>query len=169
MLSEGMAQTGGDKLASFLDGIDASRTDDPHLTAVGHSYGSLTTGLALQEGTGVDDAVFMGSPGIGTDNLGDLQISGDAYTIASGGDAVAALGRFDGDPREIAGVHDLSTRAADIVMPDGTAVALMSTDRFEGPLLDRVGSHSDYYKVDTTSQFDQAAVIAGIADMAVAR
>lgn len=169
VLSDGMAQTGGERLASFLDGIDASRSDDPHLTAVGHSYGSLTTGFALQDGTGVDDAVFMGSPGIGTDNLGALHISGDAYTLASGGDGVAALARFDGDPREIAGVHDLSTRAADVVMPDGTDVALMSTDRFTGPIVERMGSHSDYYKLDTTSQFNQAAVIAGIPDVAVPR
>ncbi|MDI9894250.1 alpha/beta hydrolase [Rhodococcus sp. IEGM 1381] len=169
VLSDDMAQTGGGKLASFLDGIDASRSDDPHLTAVGHSYGSLTTGFALQDGTGVDDAVFMGSPGVGTDNLGALHITGDAYTLASGGDGVAALAAFDGDPREITGVHDLSTRAADVVMPDGTDVALMSTDRFTGPVVERMGSHSDYYKLDTTSQFNQAAVIAGIPDVAVAR
>ncbi|OZF39813.1 hypothetical protein CH294_06225 [Rhodococcus sp. 14-2483-1-1] len=169
VLSDDMAQTGGSRLASFLDGIDASRSDDPHLTAVGHSYGSLTTGFALQDGTGVDDAVFMGSPGVGTDNLGALHITGDAYTLASGGDGVAALAAFGGDPREIAGVHDLSTRAADVVMPDGTDVALMSTDRFTGSIIERMGSHSDYYKVDTTSQFNQAAVIAGIPDVAVAR
>ncbi|WP_415976020.1 alpha/beta hydrolase [Rhodococcus sp. 077-4] len=169
VLSDNMARTGGDRLASFLDGIDASRADDPHLTAVGHSYGSLATGFALQNGTGVDDAVFMGSPGVGTDSLGALHISGDAYTLASGGDGVAALAAFDGDPREIAGVHDLSTRAADIVMPDGTDVALMSTDRFTGPIVDRMGSHSDYYEFDTTSQFNQAAVIAGIPDVALAR
>ena len=59
-----LARTGGDDLAAFYEGINASRTDDPHLTALGHSYGSLTTGYALQhDGTGVDDAVLFGSPG----------------------------------------------------------------------------------------------------------
>lgn len=169
VVSDGRAQVGGERLASFLNGIDAARADDPHLTAVGHSYGSLATGLALQHGTGVDDAVFMGSPGVGADSLDELKIRDDAYTLASGGDFVAALGAFDGDPREIPGVTDLSTRAAEVVMPDGTSVTLMSTDRYEGSLTDRAGSHSDYYKPYTTSQFNQAAVIAGISDVAVAR
>ncbi|MDZ7910270.1 MAG: alpha/beta hydrolase [Rhodococcus sp. (in: high G+C Gram-positive bacteria)] len=106
VLSDGMADTGGRRLASFLDCVDEAGSADPHLTAIGHSYGSLTAGLALQDGTGVDDAVFMGSPGVGTDTLGDLRISGDAYTLASGGDGVAALARFDGNPSETDGIHD---------------------------------------------------------------
>lgn len=172
VISDGRAEVGGERLASFLNGIDASRTDDPHLTAVGHSYGSLATGIGLQHGTGADDAVFMGSPGVGTDNLNDLEISGGAYTLASDGDIVAVLGQFDGDPREIPGITDMTTRAADVVMPDGTAIELVSTDRNEGGMMDaaeRAKSHSDYYKQDTTSQFNQAAVIAGIPDVAVTR
>ena len=64
---EGRAQEGAKPLANFYDGIDvASNKNDPHVTALGHSYGSLTTSLALQEkGGGVDDAVFYGSPGLG--------------------------------------------------------------------------------------------------------
>ena len=59
-----LARAGGEDLAAFYQGVNASRTDDPHLTALGHSYGSLTTGYALQhDGTGVDDAVLFGSPG----------------------------------------------------------------------------------------------------------
>lgn len=50
------ARAGGAALTSFLDGIDASRPTDPHLTALGHPYGSLTTSDGLQGGTGVDDA-----------------------------------------------------------------------------------------------------------------
>ena len=57
------ARCGGADLARFYDGIDAARPTDPHLTALGHSYGSLTTGYALQQAHGVDDAVLFGSPG----------------------------------------------------------------------------------------------------------
>ena len=46
----GLAMRGGEDLAGFLKGINASRLQDPHLIALGHSYGSLTTGYALQHG-----------------------------------------------------------------------------------------------------------------------
>ena len=65
---------GGADLARFYEGIDASRRADPHLTALGHSYGSLTTGYALQQAHGVDDAVLFGSPGLGTDHVDDLHV-----------------------------------------------------------------------------------------------
>ena len=60
------AERAGAPLASFVVGIDAARERAPHLTLLGHSYGSTTAGFALQVGTGVDDAVLFGSPGLGT-------------------------------------------------------------------------------------------------------
>jgi hypothetical protein len=60
--SDDNAQQGGQQLARFFDGIDATRPGDPpHMVAVGHSYGSTTTGLALRQANGVDDAIFLGS------------------------------------------------------------------------------------------------------------
>lgn len=61
--SSHMAREGGRQLASFDDGIVAARPDDPHLTNLGHSYGSTTTSSGLQQTTAVDDAVLFGSPG----------------------------------------------------------------------------------------------------------
>ena len=61
-----MARAGAVSLARFYDGIQGARDAGPaHLTAIGHSYGSLTTGLALQQpgDHGVSDAIFYGSPG----------------------------------------------------------------------------------------------------------
>ena len=43
-----------------------NENEDPHLTAIGHSYGSRTVGAATQQGDGipgVDDIVLVGSPG----------------------------------------------------------------------------------------------------------
>ncbi|MFI5783159.1 alpha/beta hydrolase [Nocardia sp. NPDC051570] len=64
---EGRAQEGAKPLADFYKGLDAANArNDPHITALGHSYGSLTTSLALQQKEGgVDDVVFYGSPGLG--------------------------------------------------------------------------------------------------------
>ena len=57
-------------LADFYRGVNATNEHGPdvHLSAFGHSYGSLTTAQALTElgRTGVvDDAAFYGSPGLG--------------------------------------------------------------------------------------------------------
>ncbi|AHH20522.1 alpha/beta hydrolase fold-containing protein [Nocardia nova SH22a] len=64
--SDDMAKNGARGLASFYDGLGASHDGDVHLTAVGHSYGSLMTGLALQEPGQhpVDDVLVYGSPGL---------------------------------------------------------------------------------------------------------
>jgi hypothetical protein len=64
---DGAAKAGAVNLARFYDGITAAHVGKPlNLTAIGHSYGSLTTGLALQQpgSHGVSTAIFYGSPGI---------------------------------------------------------------------------------------------------------
>ena len=60
-------------LADFYRGINATdeHGSDVHLSAFGHSYGSLTTAQALNElgqSGVVDDAAFYGSPGLGHTN-----------------------------------------------------------------------------------------------------
>ncbi|MEV0246307.1 alpha/beta hydrolase [Nocardia sp. NPDC050712] len=66
---EGRANEAAKPLAQFYEGLEtASNKNDPHITALGHSYGSLATSQALQEnGKAVDDVVFYGSPGLGGD------------------------------------------------------------------------------------------------------
>ena len=62
-------------------GLRESRDGDPaHLTAIGHSYGSTTTGHAAHDhGLPVDDLVVVGSPGLGgdVDNADDLGVDPD--------------------------------------------------------------------------------------------
>jgi Alpha/beta hydrolase len=142
------ARTGGADLARFYDGIDASRRADPHLTALGHSYGSVTTGYALQQAHGVDDAVVFGSPGLGTDHVGDLHVPpGHTGVVEAPWDPVADLGWFGDDPNRLDGVTGLSARPATIV--DGSTTA--------GSVL-----HADYLTPGTTSQFNIAATVAGL-------
>ena len=69
-LGERRANEAAPDLADFYRGINATNEhgSDVHLSAFGHSYGSMATAQALNElgETGVvDDAVFYGSPGLG--------------------------------------------------------------------------------------------------------
>ncbi|MEV5537372.1 alpha/beta hydrolase [Saccharopolyspora shandongensis] len=149
VVSSSSAQEGGEKLNNFYKGINESRDTDPHLTAIGHSYGSTTTGYALQGGGhGVDDAIIFGSPGVGTNDIEDLHVpEGHAYRLEAKNDPVADFARFGGDPSHMDGFKDLSTEKSD----EGKGV--------EG--------HSDYLDTETTSQHNMASVVAGLPDNTV--
>ncbi|WP_158372630.1 alpha/beta hydrolase [Cellulosimicrobium cellulans] len=150
--SDSSAQAGAASLADFYRGVDASRADDPHLTALGHSYGSTTTGIALQQQTGVDSAVVFGSPGLGTSHVEDLHVpDGQMFRIEARRDPVADLGNFGIDPTYIDGITGLSAREATV---DGTAYGEST-------------GHSAYLSDDTTSQHNIAAVVAGAPDRMV--
>lgn len=87
-----LAQAGAEDLAGFYDGLTASHEGvPPQLTAIGHSYGSLTTGLALQEpgNHGVTDAIFYGSPGIEATTPQELQLpDGHVFTMQTPDDPI---------------------------------------------------------------------------------
>ncbi|WP_305093185.1 alpha/beta hydrolase [Prescottella sp. R16] len=154
--SASRARDGGRDLARFYDGLGAAHTgSDPHVTAIGHSYGSVTTGLALREPGRhpVDDVVVYGSPGlVGTRSPADLGLGpGRLYEMTADGDVVARLGRFGPRPDTVDGVVHLST-AATVV--DGTERAGAS-------------GHSEYARPDAggrlrTSGYNLAAVVAGL-------
>ncbi|GAA1916278.1 alpha/beta hydrolase [Nocardioides hwasunensis] len=95
-LTEGRAEEGGRNLADAIDGLRASRADDPaHLTAIGHSYGSTTTSYAAHGDTiDVDDVVLIGSPGAGpADRASDFGVGEDhVYVGRDSRDFVATLG-----------------------------------------------------------------------------
>ena len=96
-----LAQEGSDRLAGFLTGMHASRqfgAGDAHMTLVGHSYGSTTSGMAatkVKPGV-IDDLVMFGSPGMGTYDSNKLQVD-EGHRWVSGvpnGDDVQGLGQF---------------------------------------------------------------------------
>lgn len=94
---ERMARAGGDRLADAIDGLRASHDGPPaHVTVIGYSYGSTTTGLAAHEhGLRVDDVVLVGSPGAGThvDDASELRLpSGHVWVGAASRDPVSWLG-----------------------------------------------------------------------------
>ena len=102
---EDLARAGAHSLAVFYDGIGAAHDGGPaHLTAIGHSYGSLTTGLALQEpgNHGVSDALFYGSPGIGATTPQQLQLPhGHVYAMETPDDPIQLT--YDAPPLVHAG------------------------------------------------------------------
>ena len=87
-----VARAGAHDLANFYDGIQAAHQGGPaDLTAIGHSYGSLTTGLALQEpgDHGVSRALFYGSPGIEASTPQDLHLQpGHVFTMETPDDPI---------------------------------------------------------------------------------
>lgn len=149
------AKEGGRELNSFLNGIDASRGDNPpHLTSLGHSYGSLTSSHALQGGTGVDDAIMFGSPGLGTGNTSDLNVpDGHVMSLEADNDPVADIGRsghLGEDPSSMPG------------MQHGETGAVPAEQSPTGRDLKGVEGHSGYFTPDSTSQHNMAAVVAGL-------
>ncbi|GAA1988226.1 alpha/beta hydrolase [Amycolatopsis minnesotensis] len=153
VVTTGKAEAGAGKLTPFLQGLDAARGDDPaRQIAIGHSYGSTTTGLALRHAD-VDAAIFAGSPGIDTHNLGDLHVPpGQSYVLKNHDDPVAKAGVFGGPPETIEGMRRLSTE---------------HVVRSDGQELDSSTGHSsvkEYLRPGTTSQHNISAVVAGIPD-----
>jgi Alpha/beta hydrolase len=147
-----LARTGAAQLAPFLQGIGAAREQDAHLTLLGHSYGSTTAGLALQQETGVDDAVFFGSPGLGTNRADDLDLApGHAYYIEAGWDVVGDLGVFGMDPSHLSGIEHASARESTVLDP-------VTGERrtFAG-----VTGHNSYLVDDSTSQYNMSVIVAG--------
>ena len=159
---EGMAEAGGERLADTLDGLRATRPDDPaHLTAIGHSYGSTTLGHAASDhGIPVDDIVVVGSPGLGggVDSADDLGIDpSHVYAGVNSQDPVAyladdgwvGLGTLDG-----AGLGN------------DTAEDDFGANRFEAEDVSRpdhldFGQHSLYFDHDTESLYNIASVVNG--------
>jgi len=152
------AQVGAAQLVPFLRGVGAARDHDAHLSLLGHSYGSTTAGLALRQDTGVDDVVFFGSPGIGTNDLTDLSVRrGHAYYIEAPLDCVGDLGYFGIDPSHMAGIEHASARASTVVDPMTGEIRHFA----------EVTGHSSYLVDDSTSQYNMSVVVAGLPDRRV--
>lgn len=120
--STGLAHAGAERLTAFTEGIEASRSasgkSSPHLTILGHSYGSTTSGIAVDQVKSgvVDDLVMFGSPGSGVSDsrLYNLD-SGKAYVSGvEDGDAVQGMGIdafFGVNPLRMDGVEHLSNQS----------------------------------------------------------
>lgn len=96
VMGDERAVKGGGAFNQFMGGLSATNeNEDPHMTAIGHSYGSRTVGAATQQGggiPGVDDIILVGSPGVGVDRAEDLGVGKDhVFVGAAENDVVTKL------------------------------------------------------------------------------
>ncbi|MFJ2418873.1 alpha/beta hydrolase [Streptomyces brevispora] len=96
VMGESNAKAGASAYNSFMAGVSATNeNEDPHVTAIGHSYGSLTVGLAAQQKGGIpgaDDVVLVGSPGTGARSAEELGVGKEhVFVGAAENDPVTKL------------------------------------------------------------------------------
>ena len=100
-----LARKGAVKLAGFETGLAASRrygAGDANITLIGHSYGSVVSGMAttMTRDGDVDNVILCGSPGMGTDDPSEIHVP-RGHRFVSGvprGDFVQGAGEDKGVP-----------------------------------------------------------------------
>ncbi|MFE7318481.1 alpha/beta hydrolase [Streptomyces sp. NPDC057555] len=72
-------------LSNFLTGIDVAHDGSVNSTVLGHSYGTLVAGETMRDHPDlpVDNAILVGSPGVGVDHAKDLNIPPDRVWAAT--------------------------------------------------------------------------------------
>ncbi|WP_175409971.1 alpha/beta hydrolase [Streptomyces sp. TRM64462] len=188
VMSAERAEKGAPAYNSFMSGLAATNDHgDPHLTAIGHSYGSRLVGAATQEPGGIpgaDDIVLLGSPGVGVDKAEDLGVGKDhVFVGAADNDPVTMLpskkeaaagtaGFFVGGPLVSYLAGDIADQGDDDIWfgKDPASAAFganrMMVDDGPRPIIDGEGAtpaHSNYFnpQEDPVSAKNIAAVVAG--------
>ena len=120
--STAQAEAGADPLRKFATGIHSWRSErgmDVHQSAITHSYGSTTGGIAMRSigKDVVDDFVYTGSPGAGVASVGTLGVDKDHVWVSAvpHHDAVQGIGTdgdFGLDPKTLKGIGHLSGDAS---------------------------------------------------------
>jgi len=148
VLNRELARVWSDDLASFTNGIAASRDDRPHQTLWAHSYGSVVAGFALQQPMTINDVALFGSPGTTLDTLAEGGLKpGSLNVLASPTDPVAASTWHGRDPRNVPLVGSLSASCA---LKPGTNELLLGSF-----------FHGHYLDANTTSEHNLTAIAAG--------
>jgi len=166
---DALAKAGAGPLNNFYQGLGAtSNVPDQEITAFGHSYGSLTTSLALQQGAPVDNVVLYGSPGAELSNASQLGVAP--------GHAFYMNGITDGVPTTIAGTHNFGPPLSEV--PGFTELSSNSGHALPPPYGDgqwheRAYGHSEYPRLGSNGElrmsgYNMAAILAGLPGEAIA-
>ncbi|MDT0550535.1 alpha/beta hydrolase, partial [Streptomyces lonegramiae] len=154
-----------------------------HVTAIGHSYGSLTVGTAAKESggiPGVDDVILLGSPGVDAQKATELGVGKEhVFVGAADNDPVThlptkdevALGWITGGPVGLRTGRDLfDIGNDDLYFGKDPASAAFGAQRFEvddGPRMIRdmglFDAHSQYFDPakDQASATNIANIVGG--------
>ena len=170
VISTSKAHKGADRLAGFLNGMDASRehgAGDAHITVASHSYGSTTAGIAATKvGDGViDDLIQFGSPGSGVQDVGEFHVpEGHAWVSAAHypNDMVQGVGpdvTFGKNPDTMPGYKRLSGDVGPLDYRKTPQIGVKHGLPEEYPW--PIGLHSAYFKENTAALDDISKVIAG--------
>ncbi|NEE15530.1 hypothetical protein G3M58_54840, partial [Streptomyces sp. SID7499] len=160
--------------------------EDPHVTAIGHSYGSLTVGTAAKESggiPGVDDVILLGSPGVDAQKATELGVGKDHVFVGAadndpvthlptkGESALAAPAWALGGPEWVRRANDLfDVGDDDLYFGKDPASEAFGAQRFEvddGPRMvleaGKFDAHSQYFEPekDRESAANIARIVAG--------
>jgi hypothetical protein len=168
-INDDRAQSGAANLASYLQHV---RSNNPaaQLTLLGHSYGSLTSSLALQQLNAqglhpVNDVVFYGSPGLELKDPAQLGLGpGHAYVMGAPTDPIVQ------DAAQLAPLHDWGPNPYEGMLPQLSSQAGLDP---AGVYRAGVHEHADYARLFHSpdgreilrmSEYNFAAIVAGLPD-----
>lgn len=150
--NEALARGGAANLSDFIDGLRSTDKDPPpHLTAIGHSYGSTTVAKASGDGLDVDATVLVGSPGAGAGNDHASDLSGEVYVGSAQDDFVTRFGNSS-----VAGLGD------DPAGADFGATRFQVDDAVDNPF--SIDNHTSYFDDGSTSLDSVGSIVAGNGD-----
>lgn len=159
-----------DDLIDFVAGMD-SLDGNRHITVIGHSYGSLVTGMAAGEGLAANEVVFVGSPGTSLNHAEDakLEPGGVVWAGIAHGDPIGAGANPFGDltpwGQFMDGVEQLwewaDGESAIKELYHGVNPAHEDFGALEFHT-DGASGHSQYFEPDTVSLDNLLYIIAGM-------
>ena len=171
IISPFLAQSGSDRLAGFMNGMQASRdygAGDAHMTLVGHSYGSSTSGMAatkVKYGV-IDDLVLCGSPGMGTYDAKNYHVDQNHLWVSGvpKGDSVQGMGKFRGGIVGSLGKNPMDSDSGfSHLSDDATGSPKYNKDAPESkPSNFNFDNHSIYLEDGTETLQDIGRVVAGV-------
>ena len=169
--SRELAEAGSDRLAGFMTGMHASRqygVGDAHMTLVGHSYGSTTSGIAatkVKPGV-IDDLALCGSPGMGTYDANDYRVDRNHLWVSGvpKGDSVQGIGAAGFRSVGYLGKNPMDADSGFTHLSgDATGSSKYNNDAPASvPIKGNFDNHSVYFDEGTETLQDFGRVVAGV-------